>query len=97
MTRQIGQMVTDGPVAMLEARVHALEERVSTIAEAVRLLAHALEDVPTAEPAERPVAEAARRAYELLLAEAHRPGTGASSAPERTNAAASGPQGGEKA
>lgn len=29
MSRQIGQAVTDGPVAVLEARVHALEEKVS--------------------------------------------------------------------
>jgi hypothetical protein len=47
--------------------VHALEARLTAVTAAVRVLAHGLEDVPLAAPGGRPAAEAARRAYELLL------------------------------
>lgn len=59
-----------GPAAVpvsLEGRVHALEERVTALGDAVRLLARGLEDIPTIEPGQGQAAEAARRAYELLL------------------------------
>ena len=68
MTSQIDPRI---PQAALEERVHVLEERVSVIAEAIRLLARGLEGSPTAEPGEKPIAKSARRAYELLLADAH--------------------------
>ncbi|MCO5995592.1 hypothetical protein [Actinoallomurus rhizosphaericola] len=54
-------------VADLEKRVARLETRTEAVAEAIRSLAHGLEEGPLAEPGERTVAEAARRAYELLL------------------------------
>ena len=78
MTEQAGQR---GPeVAALEERVRALEDRLTAVADAVRVLAHGLEDMPMAEPAERSAAGAARRAYELLfLAEPRRPGPQAAS------------------
>ncbi|WP_300613920.1 hypothetical protein [Trebonia sp.] len=56
------------PLAALDERVLALEDRVTVLAEALRVLAHGLEDLPTAEPAGRRAAEAARQAYDLLLA-----------------------------
>jgi hypothetical protein len=67
-------------VAALEERVRGLEDRLTTVADAVRVLAHGLEDLPVAEPGGRPAAEAARRAYDLLLlAEPHQPGPQAAS------------------
>ena len=57
-----------GPApAALEGRVHVLEERVSALADAIRVLVRGLEDIPTIEPGQRRAADAARRAYELLL------------------------------
>jgi len=53
--------------ASLEGRVHALEERVTALSDAVRLLARGLEDIPASGPGQGQAAEAARRAYELLL------------------------------
>ena len=62
------------PAVTLDERVHVLEERVTALADAVSVLARGLEDIPTIEAGQRPVAEAARRAYELLLvAEPRRP------------------------
>ncbi len=81
MTSQIDPRI---PQTALEERVHVLEERVSTIAEAIRVLARGLEGSPTAEPGEKPIAESARRAYELLLAEAHPVGGRGSSAGDGT-------------
>ena len=63
----------------LEERVQLLEARVATLADAIRVLAHGLEDLPMAEPGERPAAEAARRAHDLLLAEPPLPGQPADS------------------
>lgn len=63
----------------LEERVHVLENRVTALSEVIRVLAHGLEGLPTAEPGQRPAAEAARRAYDLLLIaepQAHGSGTG---------------------
>jgi hypothetical protein len=82
MTSQIGPripqaaledraQVLEDRAQVLEVRVRVLEDRMSTIAEAIRILARGLEGSPTAEPGEKPVAESARRANELLLAEAH--------------------------
>jgi hypothetical protein len=56
------------PLAPWGERVLALEDRVTAIEEALRVLAHGLEDLPTAEPQGQRVAEAARQAYDLLLA-----------------------------
>ena len=67
MIKQNGQRDPESPVAALAERVHALEERLTVVTEAVRTLAHGLQDAPLAEPGGRPAAEAARRAYELLL------------------------------
>ena len=67
MINQSGQRDPESPVAALAERVHALEERLTVVTEAVRTLAHGLQDAPMAEPGGRPAAEAARRAYELLL------------------------------
>lgn len=55
------------PSAPLDDRVLALEDRVTALTEALRVLAHGLEDIPAAEPAGGRAAEAARRAYDLLL------------------------------
>jgi hypothetical protein len=61
--------------------VHVLEGRLTAVADAIRVLAHGLEDLPVAEPGGRPAAEAARRAYELLLlAEPRPPGPQAAAA-----------------
>ena len=51
---------------VLEERLRRLEDRVATLTEAVRVLAHGLEDLPSAEPAGNRPAEAARRAHDLL-------------------------------
>jgi len=67
MIKQSGQRDPESPVAALAERVQAMEERLSAVTDAVRTLAHGLQDVPMAEPGGRPAAEAARRAYELLL------------------------------
>jgi hypothetical protein len=73
--KKIGQGYQESPVAALEERVHRLEDRVTALADVVRVLAHGLEDFPAAEPGQRPVAEAARQAYDLLLlAEPPQPG-----------------------
>lgn len=64
MTRQPDP---EPPMASLEKRVHVLEDRVAALTDAIRVLAHGLEDLPTLEPGQRPAAEAARRAYDLLL------------------------------
>ncbi|HUY49392.1 MAG TPA: hypothetical protein VMV92_27320 [Streptosporangiaceae bacterium] len=81
MIMQIGQRNPELPVAALEERVHVLEERLTAVADAIRVLAHGLEDLPIAEPGGRPAAEAARRAYELLLiAEPRPPGPQATAA-----------------
>lgn len=73
MMKQAGQGNLELSVAALEERVHVLEERLTAVTDAIRALAHGLEDLPIAEPGGRPTAEAARRAYELLLLTEHRP------------------------
>jgi hypothetical protein len=65
--RQIGQHYEESSVFALEERVRVLENRVTALSEVIRVLAHGLEDFPTAEPGQRPAADAARRAYDLLL------------------------------
>lgn len=67
MVRHSDQGIRVTPLADLEGRVSRLETRTEAVAEAIRLLAHELEKSPLAEPGENAVAEAARRAYELLL------------------------------
>jgi hypothetical protein len=73
MIKQAGQGNLELSVATLEERVHVLEERLTAVADAIGVLAHGLEDLPIAEPGGRPAAEAARRAYELLLLAEPRP------------------------
>lgn len=51
----------------LAERVRKLEDQLAVLTEAVEVLARGLESTPLAEPAGRPIEEAARRAYELLL------------------------------
>jgi hypothetical protein len=65
--KQIGQRYQQSSVIALEERVRVLEDRVAALSEVIRVLAHGLEEPPTAEPGQRPAAEAARRAYDLLL------------------------------
>lgn len=75
MAKQIGGRYQESSVTALEERVHVLEGRVTALADVVRVLAHGLEDLPSAEPQQQPAAEAARRAYDLLLmAEPRTPG-----------------------
>lgn len=45
-----------------------LEDRVTALEDVVRVMARGLEELPTAGPGQRPAAEAARRACDLLLA-----------------------------
>lgn len=59
------------PQATLDRRVLALEDRVTALAEALRVLAHGFENLPAAEPGGGRAAEAARQAYDLLLAAEH--------------------------
>lgn len=63
------ELPVPGPaIAALEERVRVLEAHVAVLTDAIRVLARGLEDIPTAEPGQRPTAGAARRAYDLLLA-----------------------------
>lgn len=81
MIKQAGQGNLQLSVAALEKRVRVLEGRLTAVADAIRVLAHGLEDLPIAGPGGRPTAEAARRAYELLLlAEPRPPGPQAAAA-----------------
>ena len=65
--RQIGQRYQESSVIDLEERVRVLENRVTALYDVSRIMARGLEVLPTAEPGERTAAEAARRAYDLLL------------------------------
>jgi hypothetical protein len=65
--KQIGQRYQEPSVTTLEERIRALEDQVRTLSDVTRILARGLEDLPTAEPGQRPAADAARRAHELLL------------------------------
>lgn len=67
MDKQIGQRCQESSVLALEERVRVLENRVTALSEVIRVLAHGLEDLPTAAPGQRPAAGAARRAGDLLL------------------------------
>jgi hypothetical protein len=67
VAKQSGERYRESSVSALEERMHVLEGRVTALADVVRVLAHGLEHLPTAEPGQRPTAEAARRAYDLLL------------------------------
>ena len=68
MSRQIGSQYQAESRLALEERVHQLEARVATLADAVDVLARGLERGPLAEPDERKVVDAARKAHDLLLA-----------------------------
>jgi len=73
--KQIGQRYQESSVIALEERVRVLENQVTALSE-VRVLAHGLEDLPTAEPGQRPAAQAARRAHDLPRARGSGPGAG---------------------
>jgi len=73
VVKQIGEAYQQAAVAALEERISVLEGRVTSLAGVVGILARGLEDLPTAEPGQRPTAEAARRAHELLLTTELRP------------------------
>jgi hypothetical protein len=66
MARQIGWRNAESPAA-IEYRMHKLEDRMTALTEAVRVLARGLENLPATEPGGKRAAEAARRAYALLL------------------------------
>ena len=71
MTSHVSEQSATAPqqsTDALEERLSGLEERVATLTEAVRVLAHGLEDLPSAEPGGNRRAGAARRAHDLLLA-----------------------------
>lgn len=68
MTRQIGPQYQEPSRPALEERVHDLEARVAALTDAMAVLTRALEGGPLAEPGERKVVDAARRAHDLLLA-----------------------------
>ena len=67
MNRQIGQYYQEPAVTTLEARVRALEDQVRALFDVICILARRLGDLPTTEPGQRPAADAARRAHDLLL------------------------------
>ncbi len=67
MDKQIGQGYQQPSAVALEERVRVLENRVAALYDVIRIMARGLEVLPTAEPGERRAAEAARRAYDLLL------------------------------
>ena len=50
MDRQTGQRYQESSVITLEERVRVLENRVSALFDVIRIMAHGLEDLPTAEP-----------------------------------------------
>jgi hypothetical protein len=83
MIKPTGQRNPESSVAALEERVRMLEERLTAVADALRVLAHGLEDMPIAAPGGRPAADAARRAYELLLiGQPHTPGAQVAASPD---------------
>lgn len=67
MDKQIGRGYQEPSAIAIEERVRVLENRVEALYDVIRIMARGLEVLPTAEPGERPAAEAARRAYDLLL------------------------------
>lgn len=80
MNKQIGHRDQQSSVLALEERVRVLENRVTALYDVIRIMVHGLEVPPTAEPGQRPAAEAARQAYDLLLlAEPQAWGSGPSS------------------
>lgn len=73
MTEHTDPSERETSVTALQERMNLVEVRVSALTEALQVLARGLEDLPTAEPGGKPAAEAARRAYDLLLAAQPRP------------------------
>jgi hypothetical protein len=67
MDKQIDQRDQQSSALALEERVRVLENQMATLYDVIRIMARGLEVLPTAEPGQRPPAEAARRAYDLLL------------------------------
>jgi hypothetical protein len=54
--------------ATIESRVEALERKVDVLSQALLVLAHGAEGGPLSEPGEQTAAQAARQAYDLVLA-----------------------------
>lgn len=73
MTEHTDPSERETSVTALQERMNLVEVRVAALTEALQVLARGLEDLPTAEPGGKPAAEAARRAYDLLLAAQPRP------------------------
>lgn len=80
MDKQIGQHCQEPSAIGLEERLRVLENRVTALYDVIRIMARGLEVLPTAEPGQRPAAEAARRAYDLLLVAEPARGSGAGDA-----------------
>jgi len=79
-------MSADSPSAAngttgLTERIRRLEGQMAAVTEALEVLTRGLESSPMAEPPNRHIEQAARRAHELLLlAKAEAPGAGPASA-----------------
>lgn len=73
MTEHTDPSERETSVTALQERMNLVEVRVAALTEALQVLARGLEDLPTAEPGGKPAAQAARRAYDLLLAAQPRP------------------------
>lgn len=83
MDKQIGGRYQEPSVIALEDRVRVLENRVTALAEVVRVLIDGLGERPAVESGQRPAAQAARHADDLLLIAEQRArgsGTGAGAA-----------------
>jgi hypothetical protein len=60
--------MSQSSTATIESRLQRLEQKVDVLSEALLVLAHGAEGGPLSEPGGHPAANAARQAYELLLA-----------------------------
>ena len=67
MNMSAGSPSAPNGTAGLAEHVRTLEDRLAAVIEAVEVLARALESNPMAEPRNRHIEKAARRAHELLL------------------------------
>jgi exonuclease VII small subunit len=67
MNESAGSPPASGGVTELTERVRRLETQLAALTEAVEELVRGLESSPVAEPSNRHVEQAARRAHELLL------------------------------
>ncbi|MFD8496074.1 DUF2267 domain-containing protein [Amycolatopsis sp. NPDC059657] len=68
-TRLRAELMGESPAPGVEDhRLRDLEKSVTTLTDAVKTLARGLEELPTGQPAGKPVAQAAQEAHRLLLA-----------------------------